>query len=103
MSGYEVVIAALRRSAEAARGAGEQAGAIDLAAALAGVPGALPGSRSGHAAAGLAEAWRALIADWSRTAVALGDGMAASADLYETNEQAAEADLTASGSRVRAI
>lgn len=97
MSGYEVVIAAIRKAADAARSAGEQAGAVDLAGTVAPVPNALKGSRSAASAANLAGTWRTVIKDWSNAATGLGDKMSKAADLYEKNEQAAKDELTPTG------
>ena len=43
MSGYQVIIDALRKAGHAAESAGKQAGAVDLAETLTGVAEALPG------------------------------------------------------------
>lgn len=95
MTGYAVVIDALRRFGQAAASAGEQAGSVDLAAALAPVAGALPGSRSGPAVTRAAQAWRGQVAGWSRRVTALGTGMAETAESYAASEQAAQRDLAA--------
>jgi hypothetical protein len=96
MNGYQVVIEALRRAGRAAESAGEQAGAVNLAGALSGVAGALPGSRSGPAAARLANAWRGRLGSWSAETRRLGQGMVLSADHYAASDQAAKADLSRS-------
>lgn len=95
MSGYQVIIDALRKAGGAAESAGEQAGAVDLAGTLTGVADALPGSRSVQAAMGAANAWTNQIERWSTDAQSLGQGMSASADRYAASEDAAEADLGA--------
>ncbi len=95
MSGYQVIIDALRKAGSAAESAGEQAGAVDLAGPLTGVADALPGSRSAPAATGAANAWTNQIKSWSADAQRCGQGMSASADRYATSEDAAEADLGA--------
>ncbi|GLZ37681.1 hypothetical protein [Actinokineospora sp. NBRC 105648] len=101
MSGYGVVIAALRKSAGAVRSAGEQAAVVDLAGTVAGVPGALAGSRSAASASALSQAWRTQVREWSNSAIALGDNMSGAAGRYEKNEQEAKENLTLSwpGSR----
>jgi hypothetical protein len=93
MSGYRVIIEALRKAGNAADSAGKQAGAVDLAGTLTGVTDALPGSRSTRAATGAANAWTDQIERWSTGAQRLGQGMSASADRYAASEDAAEADL----------
>lgn len=93
MSGYQVIIDALRKAGDAAESAGEQAGAVNLAGTLTGVADALPGSRSTQAATGTANAWADQIERWSTGAQMLGQGMSASADRYAASEDAAEADL----------
>lgn len=95
MSGYQVIIAALRQAGGAAESAGEQVRTVDLAGTLAGVGDALPGSRSVQAATGAANAWTDQIERWSTDAQSLGQGMSASADRYAASEDAAEADLGA--------
>ena len=94
MDGYEVVIAELRKAGGAAVSAGEQAAAVDLGAAISGVSAALPGSRSAQAVVGLADAWGKMITQWSEAATRHGQGMSSSADLYSTNDKAAEQDLS---------
>ncbi|MGH3912029.1 MAG: hypothetical protein ACRDTC_01255 [Pseudonocardiaceae bacterium] len=89
MSGYEVVVDALRAAGSAATSAGEQAEKIDLAGTLTGVGGALPGSRSVHAATGAADTWRRQLMDWSTGTKKLGQGMSSSADHYAASEHAA--------------
>jgi len=93
MNGYEVVINQLRKAGSAATSAGEQAAQIDLAGAISGVPTGLIGSRSADAAIRLGIEWARTITGWGREACALGDGMSSSADLYATNEAAAEESL----------
>jgi hypothetical protein len=102
LSGYKVVIEELREAGRSAISAGEQAGTVDLGGTLSGMPGALPGSRSVQAAAGLANSWQSQIKGWSGEAATLGRNMTAAADYYAANEQAAEDDLTASGRGLRA-
>lgn len=93
MSGYQVIIDALRKAGDAAESAGKQAGAADLAGTLTGVADALPGSRSTQAATGAANAWTDQIERSSTGAQRLGQGMSASADRYAASEDDAEADL----------
>ncbi|MGH4020393.1 MAG: hypothetical protein ACRDT0_14390 [Pseudonocardiaceae bacterium] len=93
MSGYQVIIDALRQAGGAAESAGEQVGAVDLAGTLTDVADALPGSRSVQAATGAANVWTDQIERWRADAQRLGQGMSASADRYAASEEAAEADL----------
>jgi hypothetical protein len=93
MSGYQVIIDALRKAGDTAENAGKQAGAVDLAGTLTGVAEALPGSRSTPAATGAANAWTDQIEHWSTSAQMFGQAMSASADRYAASEDAAEADL----------
>ena len=65
MSGYEVIVEALREAGNAATSAGEQAETMDLTGTLSGVGGALPGSRSAQAAPGASDTWRRQLTDWS--------------------------------------
>jgi predicted alpha/beta hydrolase len=96
VAGYEVVIAELRTAGDAAASAGEQAGSVDLAAGIAGVSGALPGSRSAHVAASLGGTWQERITQWSGEAKRHGQNLTSSAHLYSANEQAAQRDLAPS-------
>ncbi len=93
MSGYQVIIGALRQAGSTAESAGKQVGAVDLAGTLTGVADALPGSRSVRAALGAADAWTDQIERWSTDSQKLGQGMYASADRYTASEDAAETDL----------
>jgi hypothetical protein len=88
------VIEALRTAGKAAISAGEQAGTVDLVGTTAGVPGALPGSRSAQAATTLANAWQTRIKGWSTEADAHGRNMNTAADYYAANEEAAKQDLS---------
>lgn len=94
MSGFEVVIEALRKAGKAATSAGEQAAAVDLGGTLSGVPGALPGSRSAEVAPRTATAWRSQIKGWSEQAGEHGRLLNTAADHYAANEEAAKQDLS---------
>ncbi|GAB3577935.1 hypothetical protein GCM10027445_44350 [Amycolatopsis endophytica] len=83
----------LRKSGEAADSAGEQAAAVNLAAPLSDVPGALKGSRSAESAVALADAWHNRLKGWSAAATSLGSAVARAADLYEADHEAARHDL----------
>jgi hypothetical protein len=96
VAGYEVVIDELRHAGSAAGSAGEQAAKVDLAAAIAELPVALPGSRSAQVVAELVSTWREQVAGWSRHVRAFGQRMSSSADLYSANNEAAERDLAPS-------
>ncbi len=93
MTGYDVRISALLKSGAAASAAGEQAGAVDLSAAIGGVSDALRGSRSAPVARQAGERLNAAIRGWSAKAGAQGANMTASAWEYERNEEAATRDL----------
>lgn len=94
MSGYDVEITALRRAADAARNAADQVRGVDLAGAISGIAGALPGSGSASAAPRLGHAWVGQVERSSRGAGDLGLHMGAAADRYEANDDAAVRDLT---------
>ncbi len=96
MAGYDVVISALHQAGSAARSAGEQAGAVDLAGPLSAVADALPGSRTAQAASSVADAWSGQIKGWSSLANGFGKDMSDSADFYCANEEAAERDFSTS-------
>ncbi|MBP2331018.1 hypothetical protein JOF56_011403 [Kibdelosporangium banguiense] len=103
MSGYAVVIEALRGSSRAAADLGKQLGAVDLGAPVAGLDAALPGSSSGPALVALGELWRGVVQSLSRDAARYAADLAASADLYSTNEAAAKADLRVAGEGMRPV
>lgn len=89
MSGYEVEIAQLRQAASAAQSCGDQLGEVDAAATMTGVPGALPGSRSGSPIKKLAGAWRGQVTHLSRRFVSHATSLTQSADRDAANETAA--------------
>lgn len=91
MDGYEVEIEALRRAADAACSAGEQAGEIRTNSAVTAVPAAMPGSESSSALPAWAD-WfdRNRLHRWSMAATRHGEQLNASADLYAANEEEAE-------------
>jgi hypothetical protein len=89
MADFDAEIEAIRR----AGGAGEQAGAVDLAGALSSVPGALPGARSAQVAAAVATVWAEQVRAWSNDVRGLGEGMTAAADRYAADDAAAAEDL----------
>ncbi|ALG11175.1 hypothetical protein [Kibdelosporangium phytohabitans] len=95
--GYDVVIDSLRKAAAAAADAASQSGKVELGAALDDVGPAMPGSRSGPAAASLTTAWTNLVKSWSADATAYGENLTAAADHYAANEQAAKADFQGVG------
>ncbi|WP_083752601.1 hypothetical protein [Actinosynnema sp. ALI-1.44] len=95
--GYDVVIDSLRKASAAAGDAAEQSGKVQLGAALDDVGPAMPGSRSGPAAATLATAWDGLVKSWSTDAKAYGENLSTAADHYAANEEAAAADFQGVG------
>jgi hypothetical protein len=94
VAGYDVVIAALHQAGSAARSAGEQVGAVDLAGPISAVADALPGSRTAQAASSVAEVWSGQIKGWSSQVNGFGKDMSDSADFYSAHEEAAERDFS---------
>lgn len=103
MSGYAVVIDALRRSSKAAADLSTQLRAIELDAPVARLHLALPGSSAGPALTGLGELWRAAVQSLSDAAARYARDLSASADLYSTNDAAAAADLRVTGNGMRPV
>jgi hypothetical protein len=103
MSGYAVVIEALRSSSRAAADLSKQLGEVDLEAPVASSAVALPGTSSGPALAALGELWRSVVQSLSRDAGRYSDSLMASADLYSSNEAAAKADLRVDGEGMRPV
>ena len=101
MSGYAVVIDALRRSSKAATDLSTQLRAVDLGTPVAQLHLALPGTSAGPALQGLGELWRGAVQSISDAAAQFARDLAASADLYSTNEAAAAADLRVTGEGMR--
>jgi hypothetical protein len=97
MSGYTVVIDALRRSSTAANDLSTQLRAVDLDAPVAKLYLALPGTSAGPALTGLGELWRAAVVSVSDAAARTSRDLSAAADLYSLNEAAAAADLRVAG------
>ncbi|NRN62925.1 hypothetical protein GC106_1260 [Kibdelosporangium sp. 4NS15] len=95
--GYQVVIDSLRKASSAAADAAAQAGKVQLGAAIDDVGPAMPGSRSGPAAASLATAWTSQVKNWSSDAQAYSENLTKAADHYAANEQAAKADFEGLG------
>lgn len=93
MAELEVVLSALRKAGRAAGSAGEQAHAVDVSGIVAGVEGALPGSRAASMATQVARLWRDQLEAWSREATELGRNLAVIADRYAANEDAARRSL----------
>jgi hypothetical protein len=89
MSGYEVEIGAIRTAAEATRSAAEQARTVEIRSAVTEVPTALHGSRSASALTRWADLFTVECQAWGDWAAAHADQLVASADLYVSNEQAA--------------
>lgn len=96
MDGYEVDIEGLRKAARAAGSAGEQAGRVKLAEVTS-VTEAMPGSASAGQAQTLAAAWGERLRGWSADITAFSGNLAASADVYEKDEVAAEKDFNLLG------
>lgn len=97
MDGYEVDIEGLRKAARAAGSAGEQAGRVKLGEAVTPVTEAMPGSASAGQAQTLAAAWGERLRSWSAGITAFSGNLAASADVYEKDEAAAEKDFNLLG------
>nr|WP_083467426.1 hypothetical protein [Kibdelosporangium sp. MJ126-NF4]CEL23549.1 hypothetical protein [Kibdelosporangium sp. MJ126-NF4]CTQ89163.1 hypothetical protein [Kibdelosporangium sp. MJ126-NF4] len=95
--GYEVVIDSLRKASAAAGDAASQSGKVELGASIDDVGPAMPGGRSGAAAASLATAWTSLVKSWSSDAAAYGGNLSTAAEHYATNEEAAKADFQGVG------
>ncbi|MFG1793693.1 hypothetical protein [Nocardia sp. NPDC049149] len=93
MTGFEVEIKGLRQSAASAIEAGAEAGKIDLGTAVGTVAGALPGSESAGAIPRLADAWDQRVHGWSSDIHEFGSTVSKAADMYESNERAAEKDF----------
>ncbi|UVS81677.1 hypothetical protein [Actinokineospora sp. UTMC 2448] len=100
MSGYEVVLDQLTAAGDAAVGAGDQAGRVDLAEAVADVPSALPGARSAAAIGQVADLWAGQVAAWRDAARALGEQMREAARAYADSDADAERDLRVPASRL---
>nr|WP_042190278.1 hypothetical protein [Kibdelosporangium sp. MJ126-NF4]CEL19213.1 hypothetical protein [Kibdelosporangium sp. MJ126-NF4]CTQ94987.1 hypothetical protein [Kibdelosporangium sp. MJ126-NF4] len=101
MSGYAVVIDALRRSSKAANDLSTQLRAVDLDAPVSTLNAALPGTSAGPALKGLGELWRGAVQSISDSAAQFSRDLGASAELYSTNEGAAATDLRVTGDGMR--
>lgn len=97
MGGYEVDIAALRKAAESAVSAGEQAKQVKLGEGAAEIPAGMRGSLSAATAPNLAKAWDARLAAWAGEITNFAADVRATADRYEKDENAAEDDLSILG------
>lgn len=93
MGGYAAEIGSIRSAAEAARSAGEQAAAVDLAQAIADAGTALPGARAVRSFGTLGNAWRGDIAGWSAQAQGYAENLAGAADRYAASEASARSDF----------
>lgn len=76
MSGYTVVIDALRRSSTAANDLSTQLRAVDLDAPVTKLHLALPGTSAGPALTGLGELWRAAVLSLSDAAARSSQALA---------------------------
>jgi hypothetical protein len=95
MTGYAADIAEIRSAASAARSAGEQASAVEVRSAVAGVTTALPGAASGPAIAKWADHFTTVeCQSWGSWAMRHADHLTAAADTYAANEQAAAEAFT---------
>jgi hypothetical protein len=97
LSGFEVNLEGLRKAADAAASAGEQARGIRLGDAPNEVPGGLPGSESAARAVLLAKAWDERLVAWSADIGAFSASLSQSADRYAADEAAAERDFSLLG------
>jgi hypothetical protein len=93
MDGYEVDIEKLREAAKAAGSAGEQAGQVRLGDSVTAVTEAMSGSMSAVQAQTLATAWEERLRTWSTDITSFGGNLAASADVYDKDEIAAQKDF----------
>ncbi|MBW4719666.1 hypothetical protein [Saccharothrix obliqua] len=100
MSGYEVDIEGLRKAANAAASAGEQAGRITLGEAVAAVAEAMPDSASAERTRALTTAWGERLRAWSADITAFGGNLASSADRYAKDEDAARRDFDLFGGSI---
>jgi len=107
VSEFEVVIEEIRKAAQAATSAGEQARRVDLAEALSGVGSgfigpaapaglalALPRSKSAENAPKVCAKLRGDIDKWVAEIYQYAQNLTSSADLYATNEEQARQNLT---------
>lgn len=97
MGGYEVDVAALRKAAESAVSAGEQARQVKLGEGPAEIPTGMPGSQSAATAPGLTQAWDERLTAWAGEITTFAGDVRAAADRYEKDENAAHDDLSIIG------
>lgn len=90
MWGYQVEIDDMRASGNAAEEAAEQAACTGPGDTLGEIRAAMPGSASAHAAESLAAQWNAEVPAWADDMRRYAENLLRSAELYESNDKAAE-------------
>lgn len=85
----EVVPEEVRRAGRRMSDVADVVGDAKPGEGLKGLAGALPGSRSAPAAAGLVEAWASRFKDWHADALAHHDALLKCAEYYEAEDQKA--------------
>jgi hypothetical protein len=93
VNGYQLTLDAIAGAGNAALDLADQLTSVDLAGALAGVPGALPGARSAQAASALSHAWSEDVPKRGGAVHEHGESLLAANTHYAANEDAAEADI----------
>lgn len=94
MDDFEVDIEGLRDAAAAAASAGDQAKQVHLGDGAAEVAEAMPGSASAAKADPLKVAWERRLIAWGNDLGVFSTELAAAADLYESDDAAAERDFS---------
>ena len=95
--GYQVLPEELRRAADAARSAAEQAGAARLDEPAVKIARALPGSMSGPAAVSTGRSWMSSTFKWREGCTGYGDSLSRSAEEYQRGDQSSADGLGALG------
>jgi 3-deoxy-D-arabino-heptulosonate 7-phosphate (DAHP) synthase class II len=91
--GYEVIVDEIAKAARIADAAGDYVGGINLTGALEEVTGALPGSTSAWRAEMLSSTWQDDVTKWRDDVVDHAQKLSDSAQLYHSNEEAAQQNL----------
>lgn len=100
--GYEVIIDELAKAARIADAAGDYVGGIDLTGALDEIKTALPGSTSACRADTLADSWHDDIAQWRDDVNDHAHKLSDAAQLYRSNDEAAQQSLRPSNYGIEA-
>ncbi len=90
MWGYQAEIDDIRASGNAAGEAAEQAARADPGDTISEIRAAMPGSASAEVAGSLAVQWNAELLAWVDDMRRYAENLRRSAELYESNEKAAE-------------